>query len=59
MDKSLTDIQRITAVNRLTNGKFNTNEIYVEGKLDLIIAKKVFPQSRILRGEKREHHSAL
>ena len=55
MDKSLTDIQRINAVNRLTNEKFNTNEIYVEGKLDLIIAKKIFPKSRILREGKKKN----
>lgn len=48
MDRSLTDIQRITAVNKLTNSKLNTNELYVEGKLDMAIAKKVFPDSTIL-----------
>ena len=48
MDRSLTDIQRITAVNKLTNSQLNTNELYVEGKLDMAIVKKVFPDSTIL-----------
>ena len=46
MDRSLTDIQRITAVNKLTNSKLNTNELYVEGKLDMVIAKKSFQIQR-------------
>ena len=48
MDRSLTDIQRITAVNKLTNSQLNTNELYVEGRLDMVIARKVFPDSTIL-----------
>jgi hypothetical protein len=48
MDRSLTDIQRISAGNKLTNSRLNTNEIYVEGKLDKYLAEKMFPQSKIL-----------
>ena len=55
MDRSLTDIQRITAVNKLTNSKLNTNELYVEGKLDMVIAKKVFPDSTILIEDSKDN----